>query len=139
MGVDDGVDGECGWGVDQAVSPRHALAVRSWHTDYVYRTNWPVITLKHDDVAKSIIARRTRDECAPNLVYTLADNRKSITSVTVGAANANCGTSIPVTVPSAITTASGATKEQVGKDPLTLWVSLGGNKKTYTLDKAIAF
>ncbi|KAF2106217.1 putative extracellular serine-rich protein [Lophiotrema nucula] len=107
--------------------------------EFIRLTNWPVITLKHDDIAKAVIARKTRDECAPSLVYTLSDDRKSITSVTVGAANANCETAIPVTVPSTIATAAGATKEQVGKDPLTLWVTLGGSKRSYALDKAVAF
>jgi hypothetical protein len=96
-------------------------------------TQWPIITLKHDDIANAIINRKTRDECQPNLSYQLSDDRKSITSVTVNAANAKCGTAIPVTFPGAVASASSATKEQVGKDPLTLWVSLGGSKKTYSL------
>lgn len=60
-------------------------------------------------------------------------------SVIVGAKAANCEATIPVTVPSTIATAAGATKEQVGKDPLTLWVTLGGSKRTFALDKAIVF
>jgi hypothetical protein len=100
-------------------------------------TQWPVVTLKHDDIAKAIINRKTLDECRPNLSYQLSDDRKSITSVVVNAANARCGTGIPVTFPGQVTSASSATKEQLGKDPLTLWVSLGGSRKTYTLSTPI--
>jgi hypothetical protein len=113
-------------------SPRYVLTHPS--------TQFPIITLKHDDIAKAVIARKTRDECFPNLTYTLSDDRKSITSVTVNAANASCGTAIPVTVPGSVGVASaaGATKEQVGKDPLTLWVTLGGGARTYHLGKELA-
>lgn len=100
-------------------------------------TNWPVVTLKHDDIAKTIINRKTRDECRPNLVYQLSDDRKSITGVSVNAANGKCSTSIPVTFPSPVASAASATKEQLGNDPLTLWVSLGGSAKTYSLSNPI--
>ncbi|KAH7123530.1 hypothetical protein B0J11DRAFT_606326, partial [Dendryphion nanum] len=100
-------------------------------------TDWPIITLKHDDISIAIINRKTRDECLPQLSYVLSDDRKSITGVKVSARNMKCGTPIPVTVPNGVTDAKGATKEQRGKDPLTLWVSLGGAEKSYTLDTAI--
>lgn len=99
--------------------------------------NWPVITLKHDDTAKAVIARKTRDECLPNLTLELSSDRKSITGVVVNAKNTQCSTPIPVTLPSDVISASGATKEQKGKDPLTLWITLGGGAKSYTLDSAL--
>ncbi|ORX95202.1 hypothetical protein BCR34DRAFT_579432 [Clohesyomyces aquaticus] len=100
-------------------------------------TQWPIITLKHDDIAKAVIARKTRDECLPNLTYQLSSDRKFITGVTVNAANAKCSTSIPVTLTSDVSSAASATKEQVGKDPLTLWVTLGGSAKSYSLGSAL--
>jgi hypothetical protein len=100
-------------------------------------TQWPVITLKHDDIANAIINRKTRDECRPNMAYQLSDDRKSITGVIVNAGNAKCTTPLPVTFPGSVASASSATKEQVGKDPPTLWVTLGGSKKTYTLSSPI--
>jgi hypothetical protein len=102
------------------------------------RVEWPIITLKHDDIAKAVIARRTRDECLPNMTYQLSDDRKSITGVTVSARNTQCGTAVPVTVPGDVAAATGATKEKKGKDPLTLWVTLGGSSKTYTLASAVS-
>ncbi|KAF1961030.1 hypothetical protein CC80DRAFT_544427 [Byssothecium circinans] len=113
----------------------------AWTEAVVYEvvrlTEWPIITLKHDDVAKAIIARRTCDECAPSLSYQLSDDRKSITGITVSAKNTKCETAIPVTVPSDVSSAASAKKEQVGKDPLTLWVTLNGGAKTYTLASAV--
>ena len=100
-------------------------------------TEWPVITLKHDDISKAIIARKTRDECLPNLTYQLSDDRKSITGVAVSARDTKCGTAVPVTVPGDVSAATGATKEKKGKDPLTLWVTLGGGSKTYALTSAV--
>jgi hypothetical protein len=100
-------------------------------------TQWPVITLKHDDIAKTIINRKTRDECRPSLAYQLSDDRKSITGVNVSAANSKCSTSIAVTFPGPVASSTSATKEQVGKDPLTLWVSLSGSAKTYGLSSPI--
>ncbi|KAF2260354.1 putative extracellular serine-rich protein [Lojkania enalia] len=100
-------------------------------------TRWPIITLKHDDIAKAIISRKARDECLPNLTYRLSDDRRSITGITVNASNARCATPIPVTIPGTVKDASSATKEQVGQDPLTLWVSLGGSGKNYVLEKAV--
>ncbi|KAF2468683.1 putative extracellular serine-rich protein [Lindgomyces ingoldianus] len=100
--------------------------------EVVRLTQWPIITLKHDDIAKAWINRKTRDECLPNLTYQLSSDRKTITGVTVNAANAKCSTPIPLTVPSGVASAASATKEQVGKDPLTLWVTLGGSAKSYS-------
>jgi hypothetical protein len=94
-----------------------------------------VITLKHDDTAKAIIARKARDECQPSLSYQLSSDRKSITGVTVST-NSACGTTIPVTVPSDVQSSADASREQKGKDPLTLWVT-PGTARPYTLSTAL--
>lgn len=101
------------------------------------RVEWPVITLKHDDIAEAFVARKTRDECVPKLSYQLSNDRKSITALTVNAGDNNCGTSIPVTVPNDVQSATGAVKEQKGKDPLTLWVTLGGSARSYSLSTPV--
>lgn len=97
-----------------------------------------MITLKHDDTAKAIIARKTRDECQPGLVYTLSDDRKSITGVTVSSTDLGCSTTIPVTLPSDVTSDADANREQKGKDPLTLWVT-PGTGYSYTLVSPVKF
>ncbi|KAF2800213.1 hypothetical protein K505DRAFT_355893 [Melanomma pulvis-pyrius CBS 109.77] len=113
----------------------------AWTEAVVYEftrlTQWPVITLKHDDIAQAIINRKTRDECIPNLTYQLSNDRKAIIGVVLDAKSSQCSTPIPVTFPGTVTSAASATKEQIGKDPLTLWVSLGGTSKTFSLGSAM--
>ncbi|KAL1597716.1 hypothetical protein SLS60_008202 [Paraconiothyrium brasiliense] len=104
--------------------------------EFARLAEWPIITLKHEDTAKAIIARKTRDECLPNLVYQLSSDRKSITGVTMSTKNADCSTTIPITVPSDVQSSADANREQKGKDPLTLWVT-PGSARSYTLSTAL--
>ncbi|PVI05419.1 hypothetical protein DM02DRAFT_650758 [Periconia macrospinosa] len=115
----------------------------AWTEAVVYEvtrlTQWPIITLKHDAIASAIVSRKTRDECSPTLSYTLSNDRASITGITVSAANKNCKVEIPVTFPGDVADATGAKtrKEQVGKDPLTLWVGLQGKEGVFGLGSAL--
>ncbi|KAH6853034.1 hypothetical protein BKA58DRAFT_432763 [Alternaria rosae] len=101
-------------------------------------TTWPFKTLKHDDLAQQFINRQTRDLCRPSLTWTTSANGANIESVNVYTAGGNkCGTTIPITVPGAVASTTGATKEQLGSDPLTLWVSMSGASRQYKFSKAI--
>lgn len=72
------------------------------------------------------------------MTWQTSSDGKSIESVTVYSAGGNkCGTTIPITVPAAVSSNTGATKEQLGTDPLTLWVTLSGEARTYKFSKAI--
>ncbi|OCK84856.1 hypothetical protein K432DRAFT_319527 [Lepidopterella palustris CBS 459.81] len=99
--------------------------------------SWPIITLKHDDLAAQFINRQTRDGCSPNLKYNYSADGKSIVSVTVTTNSNTCGVPVPVTFPGPVTSTSGATTEQVGSDPLTLWVTMSGSARTYTLSTPV--
>lgn len=62
----------------------------------------------------------------------------SIESVNIYTAGGNnCKTTIPITVPGPLVAATGATKEQLGSDPLTLWVTMNGAGRTYRFSKVI--
>lgn len=101
-------------------------------------TNWPIRTLKHDDIAKLFMDRQTLDGCAPNLSYTYSANGQSITAVTVTANGNNCAVTVPVTVPGAITsTPSGATQDKVTTEPLIVNVKLSGQPVTINLNPAV--
>ncbi|KAF2268322.1 hypothetical protein CC78DRAFT_576331 [Lojkania enalia] len=101
-------------------------------------TTWPMKTLKHDDLAQQFVNRRTRDLCRPSLTWTTSLDGKSIESISVYTAGGNkCGTTIPITVPAAVSSSTGATKEQLGSDPLTLWVTMNGASRTYKFSKAV--
>lgn len=93
--------------------------------------DWPFITLKHDDICQAVIARMKRDLCMPTMSYTLSEDRTSITGLTVGAGTGTCSETIPVTVPGGVTDEQGSTREQVGDDELTLWVSVQGGAKSF--------
>jgi hypothetical protein len=96
------------------------------------RTTWPLKTLKHDDLAQAFLNRQARDLCRPSMTYTTSANGASIVSINVYTAGGNnCKTPIPITVPVATSTTTGATKEQLGSDPLTLWVTMSGVSRAY--------
>ncbi|KAF2662497.1 hypothetical protein K491DRAFT_709857 [Lophiostoma macrostomum CBS 122681] len=101
-------------------------------------TTWPFKTLKHDDLAATFVARQTRDKCRPSMTWQTSANGQSIESVTVYTAGNKCSTTIPVTLPGTVSSTTGATKEQLGSDPLTLWVTMSGASRTYKFSKAIA-
>ena len=78
----------------------------------------------------------TRDGCAYGLTYAVTSG--SITGVTVTANGNTCSAPIPVTVPGAVTDTQGFTTEQVGSDPLTIWVQLSGSPVSFTLSQPVA-
>jgi hypothetical protein len=95
-------------------------------------TTWPMRTLKHDDLAQAFLNRQTRDLCRPSMTYTTSADGANIESINVYTAGGNnCKTPIPITVPVATSTTTGATKEQLGSDPLTLWVTMSGASRNY--------
>lgn len=102
-------------------------------------TTWPIITLKHDDLAVLFLNRMALDKCSPTLSWTYGNNGTSIVGATVGSANGNsCSVPVPVTFPgTASTTSSGTTNEQLGSDPLTVWVTLSGSPVSFTLGQPI--
>lgn len=81
-------------------------------------------------------ARYTRDACGYALSYTITNSK--ITGVTVSATGNTCSEPIPITLPVAPTSTQGFTTEQLGSDPLTIWVELTGSPVTFTLSTAIA-
>lgn len=102
-------------------------------------TNWPILSLKQDDLATEFLNRQIRDACSPGLTYNYNLDGTKIVSVTVTANGNTCSVPIPVTFSTTATTsASGTTKEQYGSDPLVIWVTLSGSPVTFSLDKAVA-
>jgi len=100
--------------------------------------NWPIITLKHDDLATDFTNRMIRDQCKPTLTYTYSADGKTITGATVGANGNTCPAAVPVTFPGAVTSTMGGTSEKIGSDPLTVWIKLSGSPVSFTLSTPIA-
>ncbi|KAK4994365.1 hypothetical protein LTR66_005590 [Elasticomyces elasticus] len=102
--------------------------------------DWPLITLKHDDIAISFAERYARDQCHPYLSYTLSGNASEITTVTVMADDNQCNVPVPITFPgnvSYVTNTHNMMTEQIGNDPLTIWVSLSGAPVVFNLTKPL--
>jgi hypothetical protein len=87
-------------------------------------------------MSENFLARYQRDQCGYGLSYAVAD--KKITAVTVTATGNTCSRPIPVTFPVAPTSTQGYATEQLGSDPLTVWVQLSGSPVTFTLSTPIA-
>ena len=103
--------------------------------EFVRLADWPLVTLKHADMSAAFLARFNRDKCGYALSYTTANQK--ITAVTVSATGNTCSEPIPVTFPVAPTSTHGFTTEQLGSDPLTVWVQLSGSPVTFTLSSPI--
>ncbi|KAL9948518.1 hypothetical protein D7B24_009195 [Verticillium nonalfalfae] len=103
-------------------------------------TNWPITTLKHDDIGKYFIDRKTLDACKPKVSYGYAADGNSIKSITVTANGNSCAVPVPVTIPSGSVTAAGgsATADVVGSEPPIQWVTLSGSPVTLTLGTAVS-
>lgn len=107
----------------------------------MYRlTNWPITSLKHDDIGRYFVNRQTLDSCAPKLSYSYSANGNAIQSVTVTANGNSCSVPVPVTIPGGSATSSGgtSTSEQVGSDPRIVWVTLSGSPVTLSLSQAVS-
>jgi len=100
---------------------------------------WPIISLKQDDAARTFKNRMARDKCGYVLTYTLNPTSQTITGVTVTATDNTCDVPIPVTVPGKVVDSKGFPTEQVGNDPLTVWVTLSGSPVEFVLGTSIGW
>lgn len=80
-----------------------------------------------------------RDLCTPVLTYTTDPIAQTISGLTITANSNTCNVPIPVTVPGPVTDTQGFTTEQIGSDPLTIWVNLSGSPVTFSLTTPIPF
>ncbi|KAI3400682.1 hypothetical protein diail_2394 [Diaporthe ilicicola] len=104
--------------------------------EFVRLVDWPIITLQQVTASAKFNNRMIRDACSYGLTYAITSG--SITGVTVTASGNTCSTSIPVTVPGSVTDTQGFTTEQIGSDPLTIWVNLSGSPVSFTLSQPVA-
>ncbi|KAJ6178578.1 hypothetical protein N7519_009039 [Penicillium mononematosum] len=121
------------------VSERYSI-MQAWVEvvvqEFVRLAEWPIITLTHQEMSASFLARFNRDKCGYSLKY--ATSNQKITAVTVSATGNTCTDPIPVTFPVAPTNTQGFPTEQLGADPLTVWVKLTGTPVTFTLSTPIS-
>ncbi|WAO91893.1 Hypothetical protein NCS54_00937800 [Fusarium falciforme] len=108
-------------------------------TQELYRlTDWPIVSLKHDDIAQYFLDRKTLDDCKPQLSYGFSDDGKTIESVTVTANGNTCDVPVPVTVPGGASASGGSSSsDTLGSEPTIEWVTLAGSPVTLTLSQPL--
>ncbi|WOO86359.1 uncharacterized protein LOC62_08G009838 [Vanrija pseudolonga] len=103
-------------------------------------TNWPIISLTHDENAQYFLDRMALDNCHPGATYTLTSDGKGISQIVVTTNGNTCSVPVPVTIPSGSASTSGGsvTADQVGSEPPIQWVTLNGSPVTLTFNPPIA-
>lgn len=110
-------------------------------TQELYRlTDWPIVTLTHDQIAKYFLDRQAVDGCNPQMTYGFVNNGTSIDHVTVTASGNSCSVPIPITIPGGSAVASGgsASPDKVGSEPTIQWVTLSGSAVTLKLSELVS-
>lgn len=101
-------------------------------------TNWPITSLKHDDIAQYFLNRKALDSCNPQLSYGFSADGKSITHVVLSADNNSCAVPVPVTVPGGASVSGGTSQaDTLGSEPTIQWVKLAGSPVKLTLNSGI--
>lgn len=105
--------------------------------EFTRLVNWPTITLGQNDLATTFTNRQARDACQPTMSWSVVGG--NIIGATVGSATGNnCPVAIPFTVPLGTTTNSqGYATEQIGNDPLTIWVQLSGSPVNFSFSPPV--
>jgi hypothetical protein len=123
-------------------------------------TTWPLISLKHDDVrtlfkilfhkiatnrvpkqiAASFRQRMTRDQCNYTMTNTFSGSTITGFSVSAPSVSNKCSAPIPITLPGPLAeNGIRYNTEQLGSDPLTVWVDLNGRVMDFRLKDPIAW
>jgi hypothetical protein len=99
-----------------------------------------MITKKHEDTGQAFLDRMARDQCSPILTWNYDEPGFNIVSVTLTTALQNrCKVPIPVTlsVDAAKPLPAGSETEQIGSDPLTVWIRMTGYPVTINLAQPV--
>ncbi|CEL06526.1 hypothetical protein ASPCAL09701 [Aspergillus calidoustus] len=104
--------------------------------EMVRLVTWPIVSTTHQQMSENFLQRYTRDQCGYALGYEISGGY--ITGVRVTAKDNQCGAEIPVTLPGGVSDTQGFTTEQLGSDPLTVWVQLSGQPVSLALATPIA-
>lgn len=102
-------------------------------------TDWPIVSLKHDDIAQYFLNRMALDACNPQLSYGFSDDGKSIAHVVVSADSNSCAVSVPVTIKGGASALGGTSQtDALGSEPTIEWVTLTGSPVKLMLNSRIA-
>ncbi|KAF3922954.1 hypothetical protein ABW20_dc0101875 [Dactylellina cionopaga] len=92
--------------------------------EFTQYANWPIRSMKHDDLGKDFVDRMNRDlYSGSSVAWITSEDGTTITGFTVSASNSSWVGEIPVMIPGDVVSTANARSEQYGTDPTTLWVS----------------
>src|SRR5690349_23733672 len=98
-------------------------------------TNWPITSIKHDDIAQYFLNRKALDACNVKLSYGFSKVGKIITHVVLSADNNQCSVPVPVTVSGGTAVLDGVFQTDIlGSEPAIQWVKLTGSPVKLTLN-----
>jgi len=104
---------------------------------YTKFVDWPLISIKIDRQAEVFLERAELEKCGHESRLVIENGK--VTGISVKATKGSC--TVPITIPSNVKTSSlpsGAKTEQIGNDPLTVWVPLKkGETKTIGLKQSL--
>ena len=88
-------------------------------------------------IAAAFASRMAADQCGLQMTYVTNAVTDTITGVVVSSTGNTCSVPLPVTFPGTVTSTHGFTTEQIGNDPLTIWVEMTGSPVTFTLSTPV--
>lgn len=104
----------------------------------LYRlTDWPVVSLKHDDFAQYFLDRMAVDKCKPSVSYTYSSDASRIASLTVTTEGNSCSAPVPVTIPRGSASGGNSRLDTVGSEPPIVWVTMSGSPVTLQLSEPV--
>ncbi|KAL3492289.1 hypothetical protein BJX62DRAFT_250708 [Aspergillus germanicus] len=92
--------------------------------ELVRLVTWPIVSTSQQQTSENFLQRYNRDQCGYALGYEISG--VYITGFRVTAEDDECSAKIPVTSPVGVLNTQNFTTEQLGSDPLTVWVQLSG-------------
>ncbi|KAJ1564226.1 hypothetical protein HK096_009042, partial [Nowakowskiella sp. JEL0078] len=112
--------------------------VQQWIETVVYKlnqvTNWPVITIKQDDLANVFLKRWKRLSCGINSTLLFDSTNTMIVGIHVS----SLGTcEVPITVPDTATYPVGSEAKKIGSQPLVVKLKMSGDSQTIMLGTPI--
>ncbi|KXS20741.1 hypothetical protein M427DRAFT_343902 [Gonapodya prolifera JEL478] len=107
---------------------------------YLGLVNWPVVSLKGDDLYALYAERRTRETCGATVSYDLVNTNTGTSSISKIYVKSTGTCKVRITVPASTVAANGQTIEKIGNDFATIVVSTTpGTTQVITLSQAIVF
>jgi len=102
--------------------------------EYEKYLQWPIISIKMDDLAETYLERLKRTSCKPQYTMVINDNTSVISEIRVKSTEGECQAPIFAIRDTEFDKGTVDKIEQIGTEPQTAWVNISNNK-----DKVVKF